>query len=256
VRLFRIAIFVLAACSELQSVTGAQSACPSGYVAASAPPGNASGCMPAGSVDCGGGKSCPRGFFCGREGCVDRGSMDCGNYYCPPGTLCTGGGLCGGGLGWKGPVWGNPTGSGVRLRCVTGWACGPDDKCYNQTMTFFCGRAKCIFAARYDRTSECGKCAASIEPPGDCEPKRCDELKEKVDRACKNPAGSACKRGMTCEDLKSNLDQKKACIYNRQFIMRECFRGGDQRHKDEIENIRPTLKTCEDLIKTHVPPCQ
>jgi hypothetical protein len=133
----------------------AQSACAPGFVPASALPGAQSGCMPAGSVDCGGGKSCPRGTFCSpRGGCVAQGQNDCGNYYCPAGTTCIGGGRCGGGS-FNGPVCGGPVGDS-RGRCLTGWRCGPDDQCYDPKVTFYCGRERCLISGSYDRSNVCG----------------------------------------------------------------------------------------------------
>jgi hypothetical protein len=158
---FRVAALVFAVFSPTAFVSAAQSACPSGYVPASAPPGRSSGCMLAGSVDCGRGKSCPAGFICSRlGGCVESTDVSCGNYYCPTGSTCAGGGVCRGGGPWTGPLCGNPTGTGIRLKCHAGWQCGPDDRCYDPKITFFCGKAKCLFAGQYNQTSECGRCVS------------------------------------------------------------------------------------------------
>ncbi len=56
------------------------------------------GCMPAGAVDCGGGRGyCDPGMSCMRAGgCMPPGAMDCGDGgYCTAGTVCTGNGKCG-----------------------------------------------------------------------------------------------------------------------------------------------------------------
>ena len=47
------------------------------------------GCVPENSVDCGGGRSCRVGLQCAPNGCWPVGAVGCGNGYCNAGQICT-----------------------------------------------------------------------------------------------------------------------------------------------------------------------
>ena len=38
----------------------------------------------------------------------------------------------------------------------------------------------------------------------------------------------------------------EACIKARENIMNECYRGGNQAHKDEVDEVRKVLRRCWD----------
>ena len=38
----------------------------------------------------------------------------------------------------------------------------------------------------------------------------------------------------------------ESCMTARQNIMTKCYRGGNQAHKDEVENVRKVYKDCAD----------
>jgi hypothetical protein len=87
----------------------------------------------------------------------------------------------------------------------------------------------------------------SIRPPGDCTPERHAKLQMDVSRECRSK-GMRCEARQSCAQLLDNLGQFYRCIDARVSIMDECFRGGDQAHKDEVARYRVGADRCRQLM--------
>lgn len=89
--------------------------------------------------------------------------------------------------------------------------------------------------------------SSEMEPPGDCTKEKHRELQKEVNRACKGQKMS-CEPWQDCVTLERNLMLFEDCIRARQAIMDQCFRGGDQAHRNELANTRRGHRNCADLI--------
>lgn len=91
-----------------------------------------------------------------------------------------------------------------------------------------------------------------MQPPGDCEWPRYWVLRNAYKNACKGKL--RCKKGQNPKvwpEIKDRLDR---CIKAREDLNNECFRGGDQKHYDWIENnLKPWRDECLDLMRQCTP---
>lgn len=82
--------------------------------------------MPQGATECGDGRYCRAGTFCGLGNrCIEDGRVDCGTHSCPSGQFCGASGGCR-------PIDAMPCGGDY---CRPGWKCrnptGVDQACFN-----------------------------------------------------------------------------------------------------------------------------
>ncbi len=56
-----------------------------------------------------------------------------------------------------------------------------------------------------------------------------------------------------CDTLKSKIDLFDGCINARQTIMDKCFRGGDKRHREEVDRYRTGKRNCESIQSKKCP---
>jgi hypothetical protein len=89
---------------------------------------------------------------------------------------------------------------------------------------------------------------AKMEPPGDCTKEKHRALQDEVNRACKGQK-MKCTQNQDCVTLETNLMHFEDCIRARQAIMDQCFRGGDDDHRRELDRTREGYQRCKDLIE-------
>lgn len=88
---------------------------------------------------------------------------------------------------------------------------------------------------------------AKLEPPGDCTKEKHRALQDAVDRACKGQK-MRCTQNQDCVTLERNLMLFEDCIIARRAIMDQCFRGGDDEHHKQLENVKRGHRDCVNLI--------
>ena len=94
---------------------------------------------------------------------------------------------------------------------------------------------------------------AEEKPPGDCTANRHAELKAAVGRACKS-GSMKCSGPEPCLQLQANWDQFQACIDAREAIAQECFKGGDAKHRDAIQDYKNGANKCRQrMIEKNCP---
>ena len=79
-------------------------------------------------------------------------------------------------------------------------------------------------------------------PDGDCTPHRKQFLQHRMKAICN--LERSCKGTTDCAELWRRIRINEACITARENIMKECYRGGDQRHKDTVSAVKDVLKKC------------
>jgi hypothetical protein len=82
-----------------------------------------------------------------------------------------------------------------------------------------------------------------IQWPGDCDGDYLKHLQEQKDALCDVPRRCH-KRGETCENVQAKMLAGYQCRDIRMKIMNECFRGGDEEHRQELETVEGTLAAC------------
>ncbi len=105
--------------------------------------------------------------------------------------------------------------------------------------------------------------------PGDCSYGRRDELQDLKNEACGHSFSCADRRGESifrrwgsqgqwpsqselgylrhlCPTFDGNIDRGRECARRRRDVMSECYQGGDQAHRDELESVEEAIRRCED----------
>jgi hypothetical protein len=83
---------------------------------------------------------------------------------------------------------------------------------------------------------------------GDCTPERHRELQDAIDRACKERP-SACREGMTKRQLRRNALRNERCARARERLNEECFRGGNEGHRNAARGYRAAAEWCWELYR-------
>ena len=86
-----------------------------------------------------------------------------------------------------------------------------------------------------------------IKPPGDCTKEVWRPLQKAVGKACSGSGRMECFNEQSCETLQNNINLFTNCINAREEIMNRCFRGGDKRHRGEVENLKTGRRNCETI---------
>lgn len=86
-----------------------------------------------------------------------------------------------------------------------------------------------------------------LKAPGDCTQEKHKELQDEVTRACSLPA--SCLQTDSCFTLEQKMRNFEACIAARVIINKECFRGGDKLHNDQIKERQNGLANCDKILK-------
>jgi hypothetical protein len=81
-------------------------------------------------------------------------------------------------------------------------------------------------------------------PNGDCTPKRKNFLQYRVKAICGQ--ARSCEGITDCAELWRRAHINEACMTARQNVMSECYRGGDARHKKDVDDVRKVLQKCWD----------
>jgi RHS repeat-associated protein len=93
-------------------------------------------------------------------------------------------------------------------------------------------------------------------PFGDCSPPQHNQLRDNVNKNCKQPGPRTCDRKlMTCAELKENRRKFAACAGARGRINQTCFRGGDLGHIEGLRNTMRGFVHCNREMRDQVPPC-
>ncbi len=120
-----------------------------------------------------------------------------------------------------------------------GGFCMADDQCLDGT----CSNHKCEQCpSRAD-----GRC----HPPGTCSQGDYNSRRDSKQRACAQPFNSDSYRGnqrVDCDALGRLCNNGQACVRARE-VVQQCFRGGDSRHMEELNNVRRSVARCEALLK-------
>ena len=97
------------------------------------------------------------------------------------------------------------------------------------------------------------------DPPGtrdkSCDDKLLDSLNDAVNRACHNGRPSACTKDMTKAEMLEIIKGNKECIRARVEREGRCFNGGNQGHRDQIDQRRKSNKCCNYLVSGGKWPC-
>lgn len=95
----------------------------------------------------------------------------------------------------------------------------------------------------------------NLAPPGDCTKELFRELDTKVGELCKQDKMSCKgKEDLDCDTLKLRIGRFEACIQTRRLLMDTCFRGGDQAHKDVVEQTKRGQSICLTKYQTKCGP--
>ena len=86
-------------------------------------------------------------------------------------------------------------------------------------------------------------------PPGDCDPVTHNKLRDDVDDKCKNNGTQRCLGTDARETLLAKLDVNRACALARTLLMKKCYRGGDEGHKDADINAWKAVAKCEGFLQ-------
>jgi hypothetical protein len=90
----------------------------------------------------------------------------------------------------------------------------------------------------------------STSTPKKCKDPTYKRLREDFSNKCKKPEN----RPMTCysTDICAALEDKvrrfRDCIVARQALVDQCFGGGDDGHKEQVEGLETGLKNCKDML--------
>ena len=82
---------------------------------------------------------------------------------------------------------------------------------------------------------------------GDCTPMQHAMLQAAVHTACDQPR--ACKANMAWLTLHEYASRNAACAAARVAINRQCFKGGDKTHREEVDNAYKGKRRCEGFIR-------
>lgn len=120
-----------------------------------------------------------------------------------------------------------------------GGFCTQDDQCLDRN----CASNECTRCPYPDD----GQC----HPPGTCTQADYDARKRHKDEMCEKPLSSKpfnVGGKVDCSELEQRCINAAVCINSRKDVA-DCFKGGDSRHRAEIETITKVLETCEALLK-------
>lgn len=82
-------------------------------------------------------------------------------------------------------------------------------------------------------------------PPGRCSWSRYDELVTAKNRECGTT--HACGGDLLdCAEIARRVNQGYACLAARLAVMNECFGGGDEVHKRQVQQTRQAIRNCLD----------
>jgi type VI secretion system secreted protein VgrG len=90
--------------------------------------------------------------------------------------------------------------------------------------------------------------AATMKPPGDCDPGQHRELQDEVNTACKSKP-IACKGNMDQISLIINREDNRRCAMARDKINKVCFKGGDEIHRNQAIDAWSAVANCEKFMK-------
>lgn len=120
-----------------------------------------------------------------------------------------------------------------------GGFCTLDDQCLDGS----CTGNKCERCPSRDD----GRC----HPPGTCSQSDYDSRYRAKDEACSKPFNSDSFKGnkkVDCGELEQLCKNAEACLNARVYVQ-QCFKGGDPRHVDQVEQVRRSLEKCDELLR-------
>ena len=78
-----------------------------------------------------------------------------------------------------------------------------------------------------------------------CPPEVTVALQKQVELACRSKGvSSKCTKFDSCPSLLEKIAITEACILARQTIVKQCFGGGDDAHKEEVERRKRGINNC------------
>jgi len=113
----------------------------------------------------------------------------------------------------------------------------------------------CSLPVKWEWTVVVGKCGSKHE--GDCSPVRHAALQAAVNKYCKQSGHRSCVSGnaLTCDELRRRLALNAQCAGARRRINDECYRGGNRGHRIGFREAMASVKTCQEELRNHQPPC-
>jgi hypothetical protein len=87
---------------------------------------------------------------------------------------------------------------------------------------------------------------AVLTRPGDCTYARHDELQREVKQACDQDR--RCTTLDSSKIIQDKIDQNGKCIAARVRMNATCYRGGDQGHRDAVEQAENALQNCYEKL--------
>ena len=86
-----------------------------------------------------------------------------------------------------------------------------------------------------------------LQPPGVCAQATYERFRNAVFAECKGSGAPRSCRGITdLSEIEKRIEQNARCIAARRALMFACFRGGDQRHRDELQREVEVLMECHE----------
>jgi hypothetical protein len=82
-----------------------------------------------------------------------------------------------------------------------------------------------------------------IQWPGDCDGDYLNHLQKQKKLLCDVPRRCH-KRNETCQSVEAKMLSGYQCQAIRMKIMKECFRGGDENHRKELNGVNSVLYQC------------
>ena len=89
--------------------------------------------------------------------------------------------------------------------------------------------------------------AEPTETPRNCTDEEHRVLKQEVGRACKTTS-MKCYEHQSCAELLANWLTHQRCIAARIAVMDKCFQGGDENHRQEVEQYRRGADKCSQFM--------
>ncbi|MBI2787405.1 MAG: hypothetical protein HYX59_01870 [Elusimicrobia bacterium] len=93
----------------------------------------------------------------------------------------------------------------------------------------------------------------TLAPPGRCTKVRWKALDVDAGRKCTRPRSCSDVERFDCVELRLRRQRNEECASARKLIMDECFDGGDDIHKKELQKVLDVLDVCARRITDECP---
>jgi len=77
-----------------------------------------------------------------------------------------------------------------------------------------------------------------------CDDATYTRLVEAKTNACDRAGPMKCTQNMTCAEIPDQIIKLNACIAARRAVMDTCYKGGDEGHNRQVQNLENAIETC------------